>query len=173
MGREPAIHDNRWSFRFHRGSLVRAHHVETRHADGGNHALVARSTERAIAPTELVRTRRGRVAIVSPFHPNYRPQSLVNKIRLRLVPYACAARVQVSPHHGVADGRTPPQGSGEAVIQPGNSTVRGGRHELVRNTVAVVRWRIPIGTDGAAVVEVASRCAKELHRPCRSERRAW
>ena len=69
----------------------------------------------------------------------------------------------------------PPQGSGEVVVQSGNSTVRGDRQELVRNTAAVARRRIPIpiGTAGAAVVEVASRCGKELHRPRRSERRAW
>jgi len=153
---EPAIHDYRWSWRFHRGSLARADHVETRHAHGGNHALVARSTERAIATTETVSTGRGRVAIVSPFHPNYRSQSLINKIGLRLLRCALAARVQVTPHHGVADGCTPPQGSGELVVQSANSTVRGGRHELVRNTVAVVRRRSPVGTAGAAVVEVAS-----------------
>ena len=174
VGREPAIHDHRWSWRLHRGSLARAHHVETRHANGSNHALVARSAERAIAPTKLVRTRRGIVTIVSPFHPNYRSQSLVNKKGLRFLRCGrAAARVQVTPHHGVADGMTPPQGSGEEVVQSGNLTVGGGRHEVVRNTAAVVRRRIPIGTAGAAVVGVASGCGKELHRPRRSERRAW
>ena len=69
--------------------------------------------------------------------------------------------MQVTPHHRVADGSTPPQGSGGVIVQSDNATVRGYRRGLVRNTLAVVRKRLPIVIGCAAVADVASRCGKE------------